>query len=905
MPGPVRGLEAKHEYHDQLFLRDLRGWGARTRDFLSDPIMLAGVLVALAVMGFAYPAIIDLAFIVGLLLFVWALRQPAKVPLRLPAQSGLPDPSDPHPAHGRPQKASGIVYLGTERSTGKQIYISNDDMRRHMLLAGTTGGGKSEFLLSLVANALSWGSGFIYIDGKADRKLFAQICALARRTGRDDDVLLVNFITGAKDLVGVKDASVRSNTLNPFAFGSSGMIIQMLVSLMSESSGDGQQWKDMAIAMMSCGIRALVFLRDKGELVLSVKVIREYLTLDKYLELYHRKDLPDSIRGDLKAFLVGLPGLSEDVLAIDLETLKAAKRMPKGQGVQVPEISAKTYEQFGYRAMQFSRLLDSLASDYGHIFNVPFGDVDFWDVVVNRRILVVLLPALEKSSTELANLGKVVVANLKAMMAMAMGDEIEGSWQELVDKRVTTAPSPIITVFDESGYYIVDGMAVMAAQARSLGFGLVFGTQDVPSLHRNAEKEPDSIIANCNTKIAMKVEDPGKTWELFEKSAGEAKAIAMDGYEGEFGTFGGQAYRDGNRAKIENVSRVSLRDLQEQGAGDFHLLSEGRVVRGKAFHAAPEANVDLKTLHIGPHHLIRVAPPVSPAVDGAAAASSLADRLLQADFASRVASEMRKKVPDGPLRLVAARMRAAMGAGIGAVEASCVGLAALVDRQRRKDEALMAAAQAKRQEADEVRKEKSSDPIGDVLENWDGDQEPVFDGGALRTVEPSAQQFEAALERQDEEPPAEKPVAAPEESGAPPPAVGGDPADVDELSVLDGFLDEARPVPEGQPEESEPNPAPEQPSSEIRHGVSIDGTFVEMSRAVSGNSTLMGALARIGAGDEGDVPVVAQAEDQAPPRGSGEGEMAEGAHDQAADEGEPEGEAADVVDELLGQLYDS
>jgi len=67
----------------------------------------------------------------------------------------------------------------------------------------------------------------------------------------------------------------------------------------------------------------------------------------------------------------------------------------------------------------------------------------------------------------------------------------------------------------------------------------------------------------------------------------------------------------------------------------------------------------------------------------------------------------------------------------------------------------------------------------------------------------------------------------------------------------------------------------------------------------------MGALARIGAGDEGDVPVVAQAEDQAPPRGSGEGEMAEGAHDQAADEGEPEGEAADVVDELLGQLYDS
>jgi intracellular multiplication protein IcmO len=869
--GPLRGLEAKHEYHDQLFLRDLRGFGAKVRDGLSDPVMLAGLLVMLAVLGFAYPVIVDLTFVIGVLLFVWALRQPAVVPLRLPAQCGLPDPSDPHPAHGRPQKASGIVYLGTERATGKQLYISNDDMRRHMILAGTTGGGKSEFLLSLVANALSWGSGFIYIDGKADRKLFAQICSMARRTGRDDDVLLVNFITGAKDLVGVKDASVRSNTLNPFAFGSSGMIIQMLVSLMSESSGDGQQWKDMAIAMMSCGIRALVFLRDKGELVLSVKVIRDYLTLDKYLELYHRRDLPESIRGDLKAFLVGLPGLSEDLLEIDLEQLKAAKRMPKRQGTQAPEVPAKTYEQFGYRAMQFSRLLDSLASDYGHIFNVPFGDVDFWDVVVNRRILVVLLPALEKSSTELANLGKVVVANLKAMMAMAMGDEIEGSWQNLVDKRVTTAPSPIITVFDEAGYYIVDGMAVMAAQARSLGFGLVFGTQDIPSLHRNADKEPDSIIANCNTKIAMKVEDPGKTWELFKNSAGEAKAISIDGYEGETGTFGGQAYRDGNRAKIENVNRVSLRDLQEQGAGDFHLISEGRVVRGKAFYAAPEATVDLKALHIGPHHLIRVAPPSSPTKDTGKTPTSLADRLLQSDFAAKVAAEARKAPLDGPLRSAALSMRNAIGGGRSAMEASCIAIASLVQQKNQHDDALLAAAQIRQQTADAVRRKKSENPIGAVLEGCLDTEgtEQAFDGGALRTTEPSAQHFETALERQTERPLAEQSTTEDQENEQ-----DAQSNTTDELLMLSGLLD--------HPHSGEKSPPILEP---IRHGISVDGTFVEMSRAVSGNATLMDALAHIGAREKTQTVHYNQINGD--------------------EEGEGEGEAGDLINQMLEKLYES
>ncbi len=61
-------------------------------------------------------------------------------------------------------------------------------------------------------------------------------------------------------------------------------------------------------------------------------------------------------------------------------------------------------EQHGFITMQLTRVFGSLADTYGHIIRTNLAEVDLKDVVLNRRILVVLLPALEKSPEELSNL---------------------------------------------------------------------------------------------------------------------------------------------------------------------------------------------------------------------------------------------------------------------------------------------------------------------------------------------------------------------------------------------------------------------------------------------------------------------------------------------------------------------
>ena len=42
----------------------------------------------------------------------------------------------------------------------------------------------------------------MYVDGKGDNCLFAKVFSMCRTMGREDDLLLINFMTGARDIVG-------------------------------------------------------------------------------------------------------------------------------------------------------------------------------------------------------------------------------------------------------------------------------------------------------------------------------------------------------------------------------------------------------------------------------------------------------------------------------------------------------------------------------------------------------------------------------------------------------------------------------------------------------------------------------------------------------------------------------
>src|SRR4029079_5583834 len=139
-----------------------------------------------------------------------------------------------------------------------------------------------EALVSIAFNALVQGSGFLYVDGKGDNSLFANIFSMTRFMGREDDILLINFMTGARDIIVAQEKRL-SNTMNPFCNGSSDMLSQLVINLMDTGSQtpDGDMWKGRAIVFVQALMKVLVYMRDKGKLLLDANTIRTYFELTR------------------------------------------------------------------------------------------------------------------------------------------------------------------------------------------------------------------------------------------------------------------------------------------------------------------------------------------------------------------------------------------------------------------------------------------------------------------------------------------------------------------------------------------------------------------------------------------------------------------------------------------------
>ncbi len=514
----------------------------------------------------------DIIFVIYLLFFWWLATRDRSLAFKLPMGAKYKDKRNK--GAGLSGRGEGILYLGNVDKTNEEVWFTDSDARTHILYLGTTGAGKTEGLKSMVTNALTWASGFVYIDGKADTDLWSSLSSLVRRFGRDDDLLVLNYMTGNSD------TKAPSNTMNPFSSGSASYLTNMLTSLMPNAEGDNAMWKERAVALVAALMPVLTWKRENQEIPMSVSTIRDALNLNIVIKLSRDPAVPDHLKAGLRGYLDTLPGYVD--AAFDDE----GKEKPVGP--DNPGVDTTTpRQQHGYLAMQFTRSLQSLGDDYGYIFDTQAADVDMLDVVLNRRILIVLIPALEKSSDETANLGKIVAATIKGMMGSTLGSTVEGESATVIENKMTKSSTPFITVFDEVGYYTAQGMAVMAAQARSLGFCLIFSAQDLPAMEKRVKEEARSITANCNLKIFGKLEDPTQTKEFFEKTVGSSLVMEASGFQLAGGSQSTGSYYDNKQAGLQIRSRASYDELRGFKAGQACIAFGEMVIDTQIFYCAP------------------------------------------------------------------------------------------------------------------------------------------------------------------------------------------------------------------------------------------------------------------------------------------------------------------------------
>ena len=470
----------------------------------------------------------------------------------------------------------------------------------------------TEVLLGICAQPLMWSSGFLFVDGKGTPPFYARVFSLCKRFGRQDDLRVINFMGAEGSDAPSGGPSSQTNTMNPFARGTADQLTNMLISLMGDSGSSGDMWKGRAAQLISSAMSVLVELRDSGDLLLDVQAIRDFLPLGK--GVWGRQAQPPARPGMARPGAPGAPASGmEGVTDAEWEAMKEKPGMIelylrslrgefstrsalalKGFFDSLPgfildkawsgqEQDGKTLEQYGYLSMQLTKPLGSLADDFGHIFRTPLGEVDMNDVVFQRRILVVLLPALQKAPDEIKNCGKIIIAMLKAMMGLASGDKIDGSRLQIIESSATKSSTPFVVVADEIGYYMVDGVDVMMAQARSLNFCVIPAGQDLQAMKKGGSTVADSVSANARLTIIGATEDAKETRQFVMDKIGRGHVAATSSYQSQSGMMGSQ-YTDQMSVSFQETELVTLQELQGLQAGEFYMLFEGVVARCSTFY---------------------------------------------------------------------------------------------------------------------------------------------------------------------------------------------------------------------------------------------------------------------------------------------------------------------------------
>jgi len=570
----IRGPGARQQIDRSRTYRDTRPLAERIVEDVRSPLGGWLMLVAGGLAWFV-PALSGALLVLMPLTTLWIVLRRDTMPLHLPRHCGLKDYNDLNPTDRSPRTANGILYLGTEARTRKQIWMTADAARQHAAMPGTTGSGKTTALVSLMANPLCHGSGFMLIDAKGDNTVYGDVLALARRFGLDDQVLVLNLLTAS----GTRD----SNTFNPFGTGNADAIREMLVSQLGEATSNDANgvFRDRAVSLIGTVIPALVWMRDTHNVPINIDAIRYATelrwigTLSRHRILlvrnpasnrpfeYRVPEIPDEVLWPLQAYLGELPGYDSSV-----EWNEQKENKPS--------------EQHGYAKMYFSKVFTQLGVSLGHIFNARNADIIMRDVVLNRRILIVILPSLENSSDSLAGLGKIVVASQRGVMAQLLGARLHGDAGEVFKLKAGSGDAPFQTVFDEAAAYVTDGMDRMFAMGRGLNCMFWLSFQDLPGLTARIGERAFSLLGNANLTHALRLQDAMKTREWLEQQADKVEVTQATRYD----RSGSGGYYAGQNAEIREVSRLPWSDLQGLIEGEAVTMFGGRLTHSKTFFAA-------------------------------------------------------------------------------------------------------------------------------------------------------------------------------------------------------------------------------------------------------------------------------------------------------------------------------
>lgn len=458
----------------------------------------------------------------------------------------------------------------------RDIFATMDVFSRHVLILGITGCGKTVTIAEKLRQVLARGSGGMMVDGKGDVDVYLTMVALAHEIGIEDITGIINF-----------SDKEQSHSINPLGYGDADMCSEILGGML-DTGGDNSYWAGRGMTFIRAAMTPLVWRRNNEEgFILNLRTFRRYTGLFDLLDLALEEGIAAEGRSRTISYFTELGldyyGLKE---AIRREPRKRREHMNKAV-----EAAGDIVKQHGYAAQQLSLSLDLLTESYGKIFDAPNPDLDMVDYISNNRFLIIVLPALKFSETTLSGIGKIFITLLRAVAGEMTGNVFQGMFKKMKEGLECLRPYGRFTaVLDEFSAIVANGIANLAAQARSLGISLVFATQETAGI-KKLDAEGVRVLANTAVKEFYKLGDPD-TIEFAQKMTGQALSLQASEVTRNNGTLR-TSHDAGNTYRLEKDHLLSTLDLQALEPGEGFLLIDGKIAPIQAYFEPAKRPDDL------------------------------------------------------------------------------------------------------------------------------------------------------------------------------------------------------------------------------------------------------------------------------------------------------------------------
>lgn len=351
------------------------------------------------------------------------------------------------------------------------IHLSDTALLHHVLVLGSSGSGKTQLLLSLLAQQIQRGGGCLMIDAKVDRGALLSILALCKAADRVDDLRIL----------WPPNAAV-SHTWNPLMRGKLPEVLSRVMALWGTGlRGEADFWRGQAHTALHAVLGAM---KNINKHVTFNDLYIALTSAEALLWLERNCSAATEAHSALASFLANFRN-AKGQLNVDY-----MKRMVGG----VPQyLSAYAW------------------GELGSIMNATSPTLDVLEALKTGQIVYVALPILAETETATA-MARMLIADLKQAV---------GALQQDANRpRV-----PCLVLMDEASAYMnVEGVDRLFEQARSAGVGLVAAAQVVSGFAQIDKSRQDFIFGNTATKVIMRLGDFNSA-ETMAKTVGEGLAM--------------------------------------------------------------------------------------------------------------------------------------------------------------------------------------------------------------------------------------------------------------------------------------------------------------------------------------------------------------------------------------------